>query len=58
MGLLKGNINSFFNINNIFSCQTFLYKKVVTETDRQFWEIVHSTYLPSVLRENYSVADS
>lgn len=45
MGLLKGNLNSFFNINNSFSCQTFLYKEVATETDRQFWEIVHSSYL-------------
>lgn len=45
MGLLKGNINSFFNINNSFSCQTFLYQEVATETDRQFWEIEHSSYL-------------
>ena len=45
VGLLKGNINGFFNINNIVSCQTFLYEKVATETDRQFWEIVHSSYL-------------
>ena len=45
VGLLKGSINSFFNINNSFSCQTFLYQEVATETDRQFWEIVHSSYL-------------
>ena len=36
VGLLKGNINSFFNINNSVSCQTFRYTKTATETDRQF----------------------